>query len=397
MTTRQRAQSVLTRTNYSMTPARLSEECKSRKGTVFVYNNLWLHASGSPDDRGRAFPSVETQAQECGMDPKDVREARRWLEENGWLRKTERPGKTPMFQVLMEQRKPCKQRTTPGGNAPRVKSPRPLGETPHPTPGGNAPPNKSPLTRPRDQEIEPPLPPVPGGAPQPLAVGCPCRDPEQPAGADRDREGFLIYPAAAAQPVPLPRPETPLQPQAPISTQPQPQQPSAPRPLPQPADPEAIFPVKPKAGRAKACGFEPGEGDVPAALLPVGRELLAFWASKGGKRTERAWAAQLGQLQRIQADARGGTEAVREQLEAGAQAAVFGKAWMAVTFANWERFGAKTTPIIGTGFPGRRPSQTEAGAQALAFIRERDARRAAEAVQRAEVITVPALALAGVA
>ncbi|MEB3361374.1 MAG: hypothetical protein VKI42_04520, partial [Synechococcaceae cyanobacterium] len=145
---------------------------------------------------------------------------------------------------------------------------------------------------------------------------------------DRDRDGFLINPlappppaTAAAAPIsPEPEPLPPLiEPEVIQATQPQPQQPNAPRPLPEPAqDPERTAPVNPQGQKRKAGGFQPVEGDVPAALLAVVRELLAFWACKGGKRTERAWTAQLTQLQRIQDDPAGGTEAVRAQLEAGA-------------------------------------------------------------------------------
>ena len=147
---------VITRTGFSLVPSALLAACRTRKGTVFVYANLWDHASGEPGNRGNAFPSVETQAKECGMDAKDIREARRWLEGNGWLDRTERPGLTPMFKVRLEQRETRSHRPTlkgtPGGNAPRVKGPkRPLGQTPHPTPGANAPPINNPLTKTNDQ------------------------------------------------------------------------------------------------------------------------------------------------------------------------------------------------------------------------------------------------------
>lgn len=175
------------------------------------------------------------------------------------------------------------------------------------------------------------------------------------------------------------------------ATQPQPQQPNAPRPLPEPPDPEAEAPVNPKGQRRRAAGFQPIEGDVPAALLPIARELLAFWACKGGKRTERAWVAQLGQLERIQGDARGGTEAVRAQLEAGSQAAVFGKPWMAVTFANWERYGGPATPIIGSGFSGKRTTMDRVMG-AIALVEERERRAAA-----AQPVDRSGLVLAGVA
>jgi hypothetical protein len=226
--------------------------------------------------------------------------------------------------------------------------------------------------------LEPPLPPAAQGALRPPAVAAhPCRD----------RDGFLIadpepQPAAAAEPPVVAEPPGQPQPQAaagpplqaPAAVQPQPQQQNPPRPLPDPADPEATPPVKPKA-RKREAGFVPTVEDVPAALLPVQRELLAFWGSKGGKRTERAWAAQLGQLRQIQDDPAGGTDAARSQLEAGSQAAVFGKAWMAVTYANWKRFGPRAvTPIAGTGFPGRRSTMDRVmGAMALIEQRDRSA------------------------
>ena len=119
----------------------------------------------------------------------------------------------------------------------------------------------------------------------------------------------------------------------------------------------------------------PTAEDVPAELLPVVRELLAFWASKGGKRTGRAWSAQLGQLQRIQDDPTGGTEAVCAQLEAGSEAAVFGKPWQAVTFANWQRYGQKATPATGASFG--KPNAMDTAMRAMAIIRQREAEQQA--------------------
>jgi hypothetical protein len=187
----------------------------------------------------------------------------------------------------------------------------------------------------------------------------------------RDRDGFLVNPdhqpqATEAQP----------QPTQPVKPWESPQQPKPETP-PEPQPALATVPVDPQPKSRKA-GFTPTEGNVPAALLPVVSELLEFWASKGGKKTERAWTAQLGQLNQIQADPTGGTEAARAQLLAGVQAATFGKAWCAVTYANWQRYGRSRTPIGGTGF-NRRMTQDEHAAEALAFIRERDAKRAAEA------------------
>ena len=222
------------------------------------------------------------------------------------------------------------------------------------------------------KSIEPPLPPTARGERRPEVVAVP---------ACRDRDGFLLTdpePHAAEPAAVQPQPQQRPQPQSP------------PRPQPEPPGPEAVLPVKPKAQKREA-GFVPAHEDVPAALLPVVRELLAFWASKGGKRTGRAWSAQLGQLERIQDDPTGGTEAVRAQLEAGSEAAVFGKPWQAVTFANWQRYGQKATPVIGSGF-NRRPSPEAEAAAAIAFIRDRDAKAAAAAAKPQQAVLVEVLA-----
>ena len=74
-----------------MAPELLVDATADRKGTLFVYLNLWKHGNGGLGIRKNSYPSVETQASQCRMDPKDVREARNWLIENGWLLREERP------------------------------------------------------------------------------------------------------------------------------------------------------------------------------------------------------------------------------------------------------------------------------------------------------------------
>ena len=118
----------------------------------------------------------------------------------------------------------------------------------------------------KKKSIEPPLPPTARGERRPEAVAAP---------ACRDRDGFLLTdrePHAAAPAAVQPQPQQRPQPQSP------------PRPLPDFPGPEAVPPVKPQAQKREA-GFVPAHEDVPAALLPVVRELLAFWACKGGKRS----------------------------------------------------------------------------------------------------------------
>jgi hypothetical protein len=223
----------------------------------------------------------------------------------------------------------------------------------------------------KKKTYEPPLPPAAQGERRPEAVA---------AGPCRDRDGFLI---SIPEPQPPVAPEPP--PEAQAAVQPQPQQRPLPRPQPEPPperapDPEAIVPVKPQA-QTREAGFKPAHEDVPAALLPVVRELLAFWSARNpkAKRTRRAWEGMLTEARKIQDHQQGGTEILREQLQEGAAARVSGPGWLGLNFNRWQQYGTKAgTPVMGSGFRGRLTPEQSA-AEAIAFIRNRDAKAAAAA------------------
>ena len=351
---------------FAMAPELLVDATADRKGTLFVYLNLWRHGNGSLGIRKNSYPSVETQASQCRMDPKDVREARNWLIENGWLLREERPGSTPNFTILLEPRTPPRKRPTPGAKAPRGRCPRtPLGQKPHPTPGAYAPPNKNHLTRAIEQEVlEPPLPPTARGERRPEAVAAP---------ACRDQDGFLL-----TDPEPHAAEPAAVQPQPQLRPQPQ----NPPRPLPAPPDPEAVPPVKPKAQKREA-GFVPANEDVPAALLPVVRELLAFWPARNpkAKRTQQAWRGMLTEAQKIQDHQQGGTEILRDQLVEGAEARVRGPGWLGLNFNRWQQYGTKAgAPMGGPGRYGKRTTMDRVQG-AIALIEQRERAAAARAQQ----------------
>lgn len=116
----------------------------------------------------------------------------------------------------------------------------------------------------------------------------------------------------------------------------------------------------------------PAHDDVPAALLPVVRELLAFWPARKGAKTLAAWELLCGELHRIQNHPQGGTEIVRGQLEQGTTAGIDGKAWQSIRFANWLSYGTKAgTPVMGSGF--RRETQMDVAMRVAAMVREREA------------------------
>jgi hypothetical protein len=169
--------------------------------------------------------------------------------------------------------------------------------------------------------------------------------------------------------------------------QPQPQQRPQPKPLPEPLpdpapDPEAVPPVKPQA-RKREPGFKPAQEDVPAALLPVVRELLAFWPARKGAKTLGAWELLCSELQRIQDHPQGGTEIVRGQLQDGTTAGIDGKAWQSIRFSNWLSFGTKAgAPASGARFQGKRTTMDRVMG-AIALVEDRE--RKAAAAQQVEI------------
>jgi len=128
--------------------------------------------------------------------------------------------------------------------------------------------------------------------------------------------------------------------------------------------------------------FQPTADDIPADLLPVQHELLAFWPTRSGQMTHEAWTRMLGQARQIQQDQRGGTEILRGQLEDGVAASIDGKRWQSLKFKNWELYGPKAgAPAMRLG--NRRPTPEENAAAAVAFVKARDAMRAAKAAASA--------------
>jgi hypothetical protein len=130
-------------------------------------------------------------------------------------------------------------------------------------------------------------------------------------------------------------------------------------------------PTKPV--KARPPRFQPSHDLIPAELLPVHPEILGFWATKAGARTQLAWDGLIKQLGLIQQDPQGGTEMVRTQLQTGIDRAPI-KPWLSVSYGNWRKFGLPQ----GTS-SNRRPTPEENAAAAVAFIQARDARKAAAA------------------
>ena len=335
------AQPRITRPRFAQVPIALLEACADRKGTLFVYSWLW-HYAGLDD---QAFPSITRLALECRMKVNDVRSSLRWLVENGWISRVDRAGQTALFHVRYEQTLPPK-----GGPLPQKGDP-PKG-VPHPSPKRGTPPlphlgdpNKRDLTRGIEQDLEPPLPPSGGNA--------------------REGQGKLIEVEALTVDAAVP---------------------NAPAGGIVPEPPPPTKPVKTRKPR-----FQPSDDDVPADLLPVRHELLAFWPTRSGQMTQEAWNRMLSQARKIQQDPRGSTEILRGQLEDGIAASIDGKRWQSLKFENWELYGRKAGGSL-TGSGNRRKTPEEHAADSIAFIEARDARRAAAASASGQTLLCEVLA-----
>ena len=131
----------LHRAAFVQIPLELLIASAERKGIAFVYGWLWHHA-GRDDN---AFPSIDTLAGECRMKADDVRLALRFLVEQGWVQRQERPGTTTLFHVRMEASRPP---------SPPAAAAKPSQPTPPPNGGPHPSPKWGGVTRTKEQEPE---------------------------------------------------------------------------------------------------------------------------------------------------------------------------------------------------------------------------------------------------
>jgi hypothetical protein len=105
--------------------------------------------------------------------------------------------------------------------------------------------------------------------------------------------------------------------------------------------------------------------------------------------TPAAWDRMMGEARKILEDPRGGIEILRGQLQEGIDAGIDGKRWQSLKFKNWEQFGTKAGGLVkASPAASRRFNQDEAAAQAVAYIKAREARKAADAAGIASQQTV---------
>jgi len=334
----------------------------SRTGRVFTCLPNWVFGQTSANEKAvlltlqfhapNIHPSLGTLARESGLSQRTVQRVLADLEAKEWVAKEETTtasgGKgSNRYQLLIWERPEAKTGASAGEADLWPQSPEAIatvarGVWPQ-CPGGMATvSNKGDQSKENNllTREEPPLPPSGGNA--------------------REGQGELI--TIEALPV-----------DAVVSKSPKPAK------VPEPPT-QSMALTKP----ARKPRFQPSHDLIPAALLPVHPEILGFWATKAGARTEQAWNGLIKQLGLIQQDPQGGTEMVRSQLQTGIDRAPI-KAWLSVSYGNWRKYGLPQGAAPGTG--NCRMSQTEAAAQAVAFFHAREAKKAAaKASQTQEIL-----------
>ena len=337
----------------------------SRTGRVFTCLPNWVFGQTSANEKAvlltlqfhapNIHPSLGTLARESGLSQRTVQRVLADLEAKEWVAKEETTtasgGKgSNRYQLLIWQRPEAKTDASAGETDLWPQSPEAMatvarGVWPQ-CPGGMATvANKGDQSK----EInlltreEPPLPPSGGNA--------------------REGQGELITVEAL-----------------PVTT-------AVPNALEGGMVSEPPPPTKPV--KARKPRFQPLHDLIPAELLPVHPEILGFWATKAGARSEQAWNALIGQLLLILQDPMGGTESLRSQLQTGIDRAPI-KAWMSVTYANWKQYGPQ--PGLGGQGSNRRKTPEEHAADSIAFIEARDARRAAAAAASGQTLLCEVLA-----
>jgi hypothetical protein len=138
-----------------------------------------------------------------------------------------------------------------------------------------------------------------------------------------------------------------------------------------------VKPRKPK--------FVPSADDVPQDLAAVTTDLLAFWPTRSGQKTPEAWTRMLGQARQIQQDPLGGTQILRGQLQDGINASIDGKPWQSLKYANWQLYGTKAGGMTKSS-NNRRKTPEESALESIAFIKARDAKRAAATAAASQTV-----------
>ncbi len=368
----------LARSAFVQVPLDLLTVARDKKGLVFVYAWLWHHA-GATDT---AFPTIATLEQECGMKGDDIRRSLRFLVDQGWIERHERPGAATVYHVRAERIRPRVDPSPKWGTPPPNGGSPKRGTPPLPQMGGDT--NKKPLTRTKLESQNPPLTP-PHGSAQPRRPAVSDTPPDLPKTAPSPQpvenpvenlvlNTFLISNPSFLEPQ---APERPLE--APVGVQKQPQQPIPPWGQPRPLEGPSDAPVKKRASQARTTVFCPNNDDVPAALGPVSEKIIAFWQHKAGKKTPQAWELLVTELTKINDFVNGGLDAVSEQCDLGIKAKINGKGWMSITLNNFIKMGGGSQPKARQRY-GRQDVLEKAheASQMVKILKERQKREEAE-------------------
>jgi len=99
---------------------------------------------------------------------------------------------------------------------------------------------------------------------------------------------------------------------------------------PEPKAVKAVKAVNKTANKERARG---SSKTIPEELLQHKELIEQFWKHTGGQRSELAWTGLMRELLAIQQHMEGGTQAVAEQLQKGAE-----EGWQSITLSNYLKF-----------------------------------------------------------
>jgi hypothetical protein len=78
-------------------------------------------------------------------------------------------------------------------------------------------------------------------------------------------------------------------------------------------------------------------------------------------------------------------EILRGQLQEGVTAGIDGKRWQSLKHKNWEQFGTKAGGLVKAS-NNRRKTPEESALESIAFIKARDAKRAAATAAASQTV-----------
>jgi hypothetical protein len=278
---------LLSRQKFVMMPSVFLDQLCKNKEYAWVFLVLWDESS-----KGDVVEvTVSGLIEKCRMNVHTVKDALKWLQQNGYVKKFETPGMPNKYRLSIEGAF-ADSWATPGFQEPQApKSPRPPRAWGSKTEIGTVENVENPETSVPDRDLS-------------KRVDRASNLPACCAGAGNTGSDEALNEAEASQ---------------------------------------GLLPISPPkldgGGVGKESEETPGRGNllwtwpVPKSLEKYREKIIEFWKGKQGAKTLRSWKVQMTELQKLQV--KYGDDAVDEQLTA----AILAGNWHGIRVINYERYG----------------------------------------------------------